>query len=211
MQTTKDSLAVGNGWLGPLAATSLKRADEPPLDMELEMTASLLRVSAALVLLAACSSADESALQGSDAAGDGAVRNAGLGISSSELAGQPVPGTQEDLEVSVGDRVYFTYDSVVLSPQAIQTLDGQAAWLEQYPNVLVTVEGHADERGTREYNLALGDRRANAVKNYLVALDIPPSRVLTISYGEERPADPGHDEQAWTENRRAVTTVTTTQ
>jgi peptidoglycan-associated lipoprotein len=211
LQTTKDSLAVGNGWLGPLAATSLKRPDEPPLDMELEMTASLLRVSAALVLLAACSSADESALQGSDAAGDGAVRNAGLGISSSELAGQPVPGTQEDLEVSVGDRVYFTYDSVVLNPQAIQTLDGQAAWLEQYPNVLVTVEGHADERGTREYNLALGDRRANAVRNYLVALDIPTSRILTISYGEERPADPGHDEQAWTENRRAVTTVTTTQ
>jgi peptidoglycan-associated lipoprotein len=211
LQTTNDSLAVGNGWLGPLAATSLKRPDEPPLDMELEMTASLLRVSAALVLLAACSSADESALQGAGAGGDGAVRSAGLGISSSELAGQPVPGTQEDLEVSVGDRVYFTYDSVVLNPQAIQTLDGQAAWLEQYPNVLVTVEGHADERGTREYNLALGDRRANAVKNYLVALDIPTSRILTISYGEERPADPGHDEQAWTENRRAVTTVTTTQ
>jgi peptidoglycan-associated lipoprotein len=211
LQTTNDSLAVGNSWLGPLAATSLKRPDEPPLDMELEMTASLLRVSAALVLLAACSSADESALEGASAGGDGAVRNAGVGISSSELAGQPVPGTQEDLEVSVGDRVYFTYDSVVLSPQATQTLDGQAAWLEQYPDVLVTIEGHADERGTREYNLALGDRRATAVKNYLVALDIPPSRILTISYGEERPSDPGHDEQAWTENRRAVTTVTTTQ
>jgi peptidoglycan-associated lipoprotein len=210
LQTTKDSLAVGNGWLGPLAATSLKRPDEPPLDMELEMTASLLRVSAALVLLAACSSADESALQGSDAAGDGAVRNAGLGISSSELAGQPVPGTQEDLEVSVGDRVYFTYDSVVLSPQAIQTLDGQAAWLEQYPNVLVTVEGHADERGTREYNLALGDRRANAVKNYLLALGVSADRLLTISYGEERPADPAHDEAAWAANRRAVTVVSTT-
>jgi peptidoglycan-associated lipoprotein len=211
LQTTNDSLAVGNGWPGPLAATSLERSDEPPLDMELEMTASLLRVSAALVLLAACSSADESALEGASAGGDGAVRNAGVGISSSDLAGQPVPGTQEDLEVSVGDRVYFTYDSVVLSPQATQTLDGQAAWLEQYPNVLVTIEGHADERGTREYNLALGDRRATAVKNYLVALDIPPSRILTISYGEERPSDPGHDEQAWTENRRAVTTVTTTQ
>ena len=99
----------------------------------------------------------------------------------------------------------------MLSPQRPETLDGQAAWLDQYANALVTIEGHADERGTREYNLALGDRRANAVHNYLVALDIPPSRILTISYGEERPSDPGHDEQAWTENRRAVTTVTTTQ
>jgi peptidoglycan-associated lipoprotein len=178
------------------------------------MITPLLRLCAASLLLAACSSADEAALEGAGAGGSGGpgdVRNAGLGISSSELAGQPVPGTQEDLEVSVGDRVYFAYDSVVLSPQATQTLDGQAAWLQQYGDVLVTIEGHADERGTREYNLALGDRRANAVRNYLVALDIPPSRILTISYGEERPADPGHDEQAWTENRRAVTTVTTTQ
>jgi peptidoglycan-associated lipoprotein len=89
-------------------------------------------------------------------------------------------------------------------------LDGQAAWLKQYPNVIVTIEGHADERGTREYNLALGDRRATAVKNYLVALDISPSRILTISYGEERPADAGHSETAWSQNRRAVTTVATT-
>ena len=178
------------------------------------MIAPSLRACAALLLLAACSSADESALEGASAGGPGgdeAVRSAGLGISSSELAGQPVPGTQEDLEVSVGDRIYFALDSVVLSPDATRTLDGQAAWLEQFPNVLVTIEGHADERGTREYNLALGDRRANAVKNYLVALNIAPSRILTISYGEERPADPGHNEQAWTENRRAVTTVTTTQ
>jgi peptidoglycan-associated lipoprotein len=190
------------------------RSDEPPIDMEPQMIAPLLRLCAASLLLAACSSADEAALEGASAGGAGGpgdVRNAGLGISSSELAGQPVPGSQEDLEVSVGDRVYFAYDSVVLSPDATRTLDGQAAWLQQYADVLVTIEGHADERGTREYNLALGDRRANAVKNYLVALDILPSRILTISYGEERPADPGHDEQAWAENRRAVTTVTTTQ
>jgi peptidoglycan-associated lipoprotein len=111
--------------------------------------------------------------------------------------------------VNVGDRVFFDYDSSVLSPQATQTLDKQAAWLKQYPNVIVTIEGHADERGTREYNLALGDRRANAVRNYLVALQISGDRILTISYGEERPADPGHDETAWAKNRRAVTMVST--
>jgi peptidoglycan-associated lipoprotein len=88
-------------------------------------------------------------------------------------------------------------------------LDRQAAWLKQYPDVIVTVEGHADERGTREYNLALGDRRASAVKNYLVALQVSDDRILTISYGEERPDDPSHDEGAWAQNRRAVTVVNT--
>jgi peptidoglycan-associated lipoprotein len=97
---------------------------------------------------------------------------------------------------------------VVLSPVATETLDRQAAWLRQYPNLQVTVEGHADERGTREYNLAIGDRRATAAKNYLLALGIPADRILTISYGEERPADAGNDEAAWANNRRAVTVVT---
>jgi peptidoglycan-associated lipoprotein len=97
----------------------------------------------------------------------------------------------------------------VLTPTATQTLDSQAAWLQGYPEVTVTIEGHADERGTREYNLALGDRRANAVKNYLIALNVAPVRILTISYGEERPAEPGHDEAALTQNRRAVTVVNT--
>ncbi len=131
------------------------------------------------------------------------------GIASSTLPGEVVPGTQEDLEISVGDRVFFAYDSAVLSPIATQTLDRQAAWLKQYPDIVLTVEGHTDERGTREYNLALGDRRANAVKNYLVALDIDPGRILTISYGEERPAEPGNDETAWAKNRRAVSLVST--
>jgi peptidoglycan-associated lipoprotein len=177
------------------------------------MSSFMLRLCAALLLLAGCSSPDEqpqgSALGG--AAGGGAGAGGAGGIASSELAGQPTPGTQEDLAVSVGDRVFFDYDSVVLSPEATGVLDQQAAWLQQYPNVIVTIEGHADERGTREYNLALGDRRANAVKNYLLALGVPPARLLTISYGEERPEDPGHDEVAWSQNRRAVTTVATTQ
>ena len=106
--------------------------------------------------------------------------------------------------------MFFEYDSVVLTPEATRVLDQQAAWLKQYPDVIVTIEGHTDERGTREYNLALGDRRANAVRNYLVALEISPQRILTISYGEERPAEPGHDEAAWARNRRAVTVVAAT-
>ncbi|HSA83106.1 MAG TPA: peptidoglycan-associated lipoprotein Pal [Geminicoccaceae bacterium] len=172
------------------------------------MIPSVVRICAVLALLAGCTSTDEapSSLGDASAAGGDA---SGRGISSSELAGQPMPGTQEDLEVSVGDRVLFDYDSSVLDPVATQTLDRQAAWLKQYPDVIVTVEGHADERGTREYNLALGDRRASAVKNYLVALQVSDDRILTISYGEERPADPGHSEPAWAQNRRAVTVVNT--
>ena len=93
-------------------------------------------------------------------------------------------------------------------PPACST--ARRAWLKQYPDVVITIEGHADERGTTEYNLALGDRRANAVRNYLMALGVDQERILTISYGEERPADPGHDDSAWGQNRRAVTTVATT-
>ncbi len=119
----------------------------------------------------------------------------------------PAPGTQEDLVLNVGDRVFFDFDKAILKPQAQRTLERQAAWLKKYPNVTVTVEGHADERGTREYNLALGERRATAVKNFLVALGIDPSRISTISYGKERPVALGHNEAAWAQNRRAVTVV----
>jgi peptidoglycan-associated lipoprotein len=178
------------------------------------MSSIALRLCAALLLLAACAGDEPpegSALGGAGGAGGaGGLGPGGAGIASSELAGQPTPGTQEDLAVSVGDRVLFDYDSVVLNAEATRVLDGQAAWLQQYPDVVVTIEGHADERGTREYNLALGDRRANAVRNYLMALGIDQERILTISYGEERPADPGNHEAAWAQNRRAVTTVATT-
>jgi peptidoglycan-associated lipoprotein len=180
--------------------------------MECPMISNPLRLCAALLLLAACSTPDETAQRSGAEGGAGAAGGPGgrSGIASSELAGQPTPGTQEDLTVSVGDRVFFDYDSAVLSPEATRVLDGQAAWLKQYPDVIVTIEGHTDERGTREYNLALGDRRANAVRNYLVALEISPQRILTISYGEERPAEPGHDETSWARNRRAVTVVAVT-
>ncbi len=119
----------------------------------------------------------------------------------------PEPGTQADLVVNVGDRVFFETDSSDLTSAARTTLENQATWLKQYPSLGVTIEGHADERGTREYNLALGERRANAVKNYLVALGVSPSRITTISYGKERPAVPGSNDTAWSQNRRGVTKV----
>lgn len=119
----------------------------------------------------------------------------------------PAPGTQQDLVVNVGDRVFFGYDRYDLTPDAQRTLELQADWMNRYPNVSVTISGHCDERGTREYNLALGERRANAVKSYLVALGISANRVSTVSYGKERPAVVGSNESAWAQNRRSVTEV----
>lgn len=119
-----------------------------------------------------------------------------------------VPGTQEDLVAHVGDRVFFDYDSAELSANAVRTLQRQAEWLKSNPDVLVTIEGHADERGTREYNIALGERRANSVKNYLSSLDISESRLTVISYGKEYPEDAGENEVSWSKNRRSVTVVT---
>ncbi len=119
----------------------------------------------------------------------------------------PVPGSAEDFIVNVGDRVFFGFDKFDLTPEATATLDRQAAWLKQYKAVTITIEGHADERGTREYNLALGERRANSVKNYLTALGVEAARVQTISYGKERPQVVGSNEAAWTQNRRGVTVI----
>jgi peptidoglycan-associated lipoprotein len=151
--------------------------------------------SVALLALAACETAPQ---DGSTAGG------AGSGYGQN---GNVTPGTQSDLETNVGDRVFFATDSSVINAEAQATLERQAAWLKQYGNVNVVVEGHADERGTREYNLALGERRANAAKNYLVSLGVPANRVTTISYGKERPAVLGSDESSWAQNRRAVTVV----
>lgn len=119
----------------------------------------------------------------------------------------PAPGTQQDLVVNVGDRVFFGYDRYDLTPEAQRVLEMQAEWLKRYPHVRITIEGHADERGTREYNLALGERRANAAKSYLVALGIDPMRLTTLSFGKERPAVLGSNPAAWAQNRRAVTVV----
>ena len=116
-----------------------------------------------------------------------AVRAAPAGRAASARFG---PGSQQDLAATAGDRVFFAYDRSDISSEAQQILQRQAEWLKRYPNVAVTIEGHCDERGTREYNLALGERRAQAVKNVLVALGIPAARISTISYGKERPSVP---------------------
>ena len=125
-----------------------------------------------------------------------------------ETAGSGViAGSQEDLIVNVGDRVFFGYDSSDLDSDALELLQDQVAWLKQNSDVSVTIEGHCDERGTREYNLALGEKRAQSVKNYLIGLGINPDRVSTISYGKERPAVVGSNDGAWSQNRRSVTIV----
>ena len=166
-------------------------------------------ISTLMVLfLAACattpkdsadSSGSGSSSSGSDVSSEGTItETAGSGI---------VSGSQEDLIVNVGDRVFFGYDSSDLDSDALELLQDQVAWLKQNSDVSVTIEGHCDERGTREYNLALGEKRAQAVKNYLIGLGINPDRVSTISYGKERPAVVGSNDGAWAQNRRSVTLV----
>ena len=137
--------------------------------------------------------------------------NAGLNTpppSSGAVSDAVVPGSDADFRRSVtSNTVLFGLDQSDVDADARAILDSQATWLQRYPNVRATIEGHADERGTREYNLGLGDRRANAAKNYLVAKGIDPSRLTTISYGKERPVALGSDEASWAQNRRAVTVV----
>jgi peptidoglycan-associated lipoprotein len=154
----------------------------------------LITVAGALLMLAACSSAPPE-----PAAGPGGP----AGPSGPQFG----PGSQQDLAATAGDRVYFAFDRADISAEAQQILQRQADWLRRYPNVTVTIEGHCDERGTREYNLALGERRANAAKNVLVAAGIPAARLSTISYGKERPVVPGSTEDAYAQNRVAITTV----
>lgn len=119
----------------------------------------------------------------------------------------PVPGSAQDFVVNVGDRVYFDLDSHDIRADAEPILSAQAGWLRRYPSVRVRIEGNADERGTREYNLALGARRANAVRSYLVNQGISADRVSTISFGKEQPIDPGSGEEAWQKNRNGHTAI----
>lgn len=122
-------------------------------------------------------------------------------------AGAATPGSQQDFVVNVGDRVFFTVDSSTLTSEAQATLVKQAQWLSQYSQYAVTVEGHADERGTREYNLGLSARRGDAVKNFLIAQGVPASRLNMIAYGKERPVAVCDAESCWNQNRRAVTVL----
>jgi peptidoglycan-associated lipoprotein len=119
----------------------------------------------------------------------------------------PVPGSQEDLVLNVGDRVFFDFDKSDLKPDARATIERWAAWLKQYPSVTVTIEGHCDERGTREYNIGLGERRSDSARRYLVALGVNPDRIATVSYGKERPVCVTSNESCWSQNRRGVMVV----
>ncbi|MEO8557585.1 MAG: peptidoglycan-associated lipoprotein Pal [Rhodospirillales bacterium] len=156
------------------------------------MPTKIIAVLAALLLVAACESKSDVATTQPN--GPGSVTAA-------------TPGSQGDFTQNVGDHTFFEYDSFGLTPQARDTLTKQAAWLKQYGQWRVTVEGHCDERGTREYNLALGERRASAIRAFLVAQGIPANRVRTISYGKERPEVLGSDESSYAKNRRGVTVL----
>src|SRR5882757_2069457 len=123
------------------------------------------------------------------------------------MAGAAVPGSQQDFVVNVGDRVFFESDQTDLTPQSRATLDKQVQWLQQYSQYTFTIEGHADERGTREYNIGLGSRRAQSVREYLASRGINPQRMRTISYGKERPVAVCNDISCWSQNRRAVTVL----
>ncbi len=163
------------------------------------MLKKLLLLVATGFFLASCAATNTQ--QGGDV--DAASSSTSSGSDSSITA-----GTQEDLIVNVGDRVFFEFDSSELTVDAQATLDAQAAWLMQYSGTNITIEGHADERGTREYNLALGDKRAFAVYSYLAQAGIDTNRMEYISWGKERPEVVGSDETAYSQNRRGVTTVT---
>jgi len=170
------------------------------------MRIKLLSILAAVALLGACETASE-----------GAGKSSGSGVAKAKPVETKAPplgksmaikaGTQNDLVVNVGDRIFFGYDQFNLSGDARATLDKQAAWLKANPSTTVRVEGHCDERGTREYNLALGERRANSVKDYLAASGVNPARIVTISWGKEKPVANGSNEAAWRQNRRGVTKV----
>ena len=167
---------------------------------------------AAVALVTACESATEETSGASGAGGAKkemmkAPQKPAAPTMEAKMAG-PKAGSQADLVINVGDRVFFDFDKFNLQADSRSTLEKQAAWLKKHSGLTITVEGHADERGTREYNLALGERRANSAKDYLIALGVSPGRIKTISYGKERPVALGSNEEAWAQNRRAVTTVT---
>ena len=153
-------------------------------------------VFASLVLLSACASNGV----GIDTTGDG---------DTSQTSGPSgvVPGSQADLEQAAGHRVFFAYNQYTLTPNAQATLAKQAAWLNEYPETRILLAGNCDERGTREYNLALGARRSEAARAYLVSLGVDAARITSVSYGKERPVDPSSTEEAWSLNRNSTTTI----
>jgi len=157
-------------------------------------------LAAVLVFVSACGDSDTNTTGTGNPNGSNGTGSPIGGVGH----GNAPPGSVADFVQNVGDRVLFDFNSSELSTDARTTLDHQATWLKHYTSMSIAIEGHCDERGTREYNLALGERRATAAKNYLIANGVDASRVKTISYGKERPAVLGHNEEAWAQNRRAV-------
>ena len=163
----------------------------------------ILAIVAATFLLAAC----ETASQVSGDSASTSASNTASSSSASSASSSAADKSPAEKLAQVGDTVNFDFDSAELTVSARSTLNRQAAFLSLNPDLMIVIEGHADERGTREYNLALGDRRATAVRDYLVAKGINSARVRTVSYGKERPAVAGSDEAAWAKNRRAATVL----
>jgi len=170
------------------------------------MRYNILGIFAVVALLSACATASEET-SSTEGSGTQASQPAQTGGAAAAAVAEQKLSLQDELVVKVGDRVFFGFDQFNLNDAARATLGKQAAWLSSNPSVSISIEGHADERGTREYNLALGDRRANSAKDYLVALGVNPNRIKTISYGKERPVALGSNEAAWAQNRRGVTVV----
>ena len=167
---------------------------------------SLVAALSMALVVAACAK-KQTALESNFGPGAG-LGAAGLGGARTGAGlGTAAPGTAQEFVVGVGDRVLFLVDSTDLTPQARTTLDRQAQWFWQYPRYTALVEGHADERGTREYNLALSARRATVVRDYLVSRGVDPARLRQISYGKERPVALCDDESCWSQNRRGVTVL----
>jgi peptidoglycan-associated lipoprotein len=170
-------------------------------------------VIAAMFLLAACesTSVEEGASTGTGAQSGGASTTSssasGSGAGSMARASAIREGSPQDFVINVGDRVYYDLDKSNIRADQRAQLEKQAAWLKKFPAVRISLEGHADERGTREYNLALGDRRANSARDFLVALGVNPGRIKTVSYGKERPVALGQEESSWRQNRRSVSVV----
>ncbi len=158
------------------------------------MNMKILGAFAAVALLSACATKP-------------ATTGAATGAGAAAATAGPAPGSEQDLVANVGDRVFYAFDRSALTSADKATLDRQAAWMEKYPQVQVLVAGNCDDRGTEEYNLALGHRRAAAARDYLVAKGVSPARIKTISYGKSRPVALGDNEQAWSQNRNAITSL----
>lgn len=172
------------------------------------MGARILTMLAVLVLVAGCSKNEpDTGMVTTDSNYSANQTSTTATTTDGSMAAGPMAGTQQDFVVNVGDRVFFDYDQHDLTAEARSTVERQAQWLKQYGSVSIVVEGHSDERGTREYNLALGEKRANTVRNYLIANGVDASRIQVISYGKERPAVMGSDEQSWAQNRRGVVVI----